>query len=290
MSVIIESAWESREWSQSLDSTTQTFIYFICDADFEEADEDYGEFFAPNDDVALAKFIYANFPEYRVFPSPLGGDLTLFLNNISAKEENSGNWKITLVYTLPDSQQIQDNYVQFGFSTNGETIHIERSIGVVSGASRIDIGGPVPETYGLIGAHKQGIDGIDITDRGLTFTVTAYFTPGIWVTGVIPILAALSKCYNNALFYGFPAGEVLFDYAEGQGSAYKYVPVTFYFVHKPNVNGAIDFPFPPLAMLGHDVVDYRYTDDISAGNLVIWPSYRYVHRVRYPGNFNLLGI
>ena len=45
-----------------------------------------------------------------------------------------------------------------------------------------------------------------------------------------------------------------------------------------------------MTALGHDYIDYRYIEETDANQLVQWPAFRYVHRVRQAGNFALLGI
>lgn len=285
--MFFEIAYESRKWTQTFTDTSQTFVYHICDEDLEQEDT-YGEFFAPNDDIGLALFIYANFPDSRIFVGPTGPFL-LFLTQIDAVEETDDGWTIILTYGSPQAEQAS-GYVQFGFSTNGDTIHISRSKSIRSSAARTDITTGIPETYGLIGANKDSVVGADISAAGLSFSITAYFSPDIWDTSIILMLTALTKTYNNALFYGFPAGEVLLDNVEAQGEVLKTTPVTFHFLHQPNANAIDDTPFPALTALGHDLIDYRYQVETSASTLVSLPAWRYVHQVRDPGNFALLGI
>jgi hypothetical protein len=287
---LLEIAYQSRKWEQGRDSTSQTFVYHLCNADLDQADVDYGAFFAPNDDVGLAKYVYANFPATRNFVTP-DFDIVLFISSIKAEEKADG-WELTLTYSLPDGRQATmfGGYVQLAYNTNGETTNIKMAKSVQSIVSRTDISTLPPETYGLIGATKDGIEGIDISDPGLSFSITAYYTPLVWNSSVALVLAGLTKTYNNALFYGFPAGEVLLDYVDAQGEAYKMVPVTFYFIRKPNLVNVPNLPFPPLTMLGHDVLDYLYEKAADNNKQVIWPSHRKVLRVRDPGNFNLLGV
>lgn len=288
-----EVALESRKWVQNYETTTQTFVYELCNEDLSESDVTYGSFFSPNDDVALAKYIYANFPDYRVFTTPTG-DMVLYIKEITAIEQTEdGGWRFTLEYGPPDRQQYQDNeptYVQFGFSTNGDTRHMSRSLSVISGVARTGATTSPPETYGLIGASKDTVEGIDLSDAALSFNITGFYNTSVWNTSVLLTFTGLTKRYNNATFYGFPAGEVLLDSVEAQGEILKITPVTFNFLHSPNINGASDTPFPALTALGHDYIDYRYVEEALSDQMVQWPLYRYVHRVRQAGNFNLLGI
>jgi len=287
-----EIGYESRRFSQTRDGTTQTFEYYICEPDAISDqvawDTLYGDFFTPNDDVNILKYIYDNFPDSRVFPTSLG-DVELFINDISGVEQVDGGWKVTLTYSLPEKEQ-NSTHIQFGFSTNGETVHIsqaisQRSIVAQSGSSLIP-----PETYRGIGKNGTNVDGMDITDPGLSFNITGYFDPSIWTTSVMLTYASLSKTYNNATFYGFPAGSVLFDYCDANSEAFKYVPVTFNFIYRPNISGVADPPFPSLTKLGHDIVDYIYDPRISNSVQLLHPVFRQILQVREPGNFDLLGI
>ncbi len=287
-----ELAYESRRFTQTRDETTQTFEYYICDppliSDQEAWDGTYGVFFTPNDDVAILQFIYDNFPDSRTFLTSLG-PVELYINELSGAEQVDGGWKVTITYSLPEKEQ-NSSHVQFGFSTNGDTSHIsraisQRSIVAASGSSLIP-----PITYGLIGVGKETIEGIDISDAGLAFSITGYFDPSVWSTSVMLTYASLSKTYNNATFYGFPAGSVLFDYCDANSEAFKFVPVTFNFIYKPNISAVADPPFAALTMLGHDIVDYLYDNQTSNSAQILLPRYRQVLQVRYPGNFDLLGV
>lgn len=287
-----EVALESRKWTQNFESTTETFVYEVCDEDFTESSVTYGTHFAPNDDVGLAKYIYANFPDYRLFTTP-SGDVLLFIKEITAIEHIVGGWRFTIEYGSPERKQYQENepsYVQFGLSTNGDTRHINRSLSVVSAVARTGASTSPPESYGLIGATKDNVEGIDISDNGLAFNITGFYNTAVWDITVLQTFKALTKRYNNATFYGFPAGEILLDSIEAQGEILKVTPVTFNFIQADNINAADDSPFPALTALGHDYIDYRYVEEAISDQIVQWPLYRYVHRVRLAGNFSLLGI
>ncbi len=287
-----EIGYESRRFSQTRDGTTQTFEYYICEpdaiSDQTAWDAIYGSFFTPNDDINILQYIYDNFPDSRVFPTSLG-DVTLYINEISGVEQVDGGWKVTLTYSLPEKEQ-NSTHIQFGFSTNGETSHISTAISQRSIVSRTGSSLIPPETYRLIGVGKETIEGIDLTDPGLSFNITGYFDPSIWTTSVMLTYASLSKTYNNATFYGFPAGSVLFDYCDANSEAFKYVPVTFNFIYKPNISAVADPPFSSLTMFGHDIVDYLYDPKITNSSQILQPTYRQVMQVRNPGNFDLLGI
>lgn len=303
---MFEIAYESRKLTITDSEISQTFVYHICEDQLITApdptvedpilidpatyDPQFGVFFTPNDDMAVLNYIYNNFPDTRDFYLPTG-IITLVLNRLESIEKTDGGWEVTLTYALPSGLKNLENYVQFGFSTNGGEEQVQKAISVKSRATRPGVGLAPPETYGFLGVTDKTVEGINLPATQLSFNITGYFEPTIWGTSILPILTGLGRHYNNALFYGFPAGEILFEYAEGQGEAMKVVPITFYFTHSPNINGVADPPFStPLTMLGHDYVQYLKGQQETNGTVLLLPNWREVVQVHYPGNFNLLGI
>ena len=134
----IELQDESRGYSVTTDSVTQTFVYRICNEDLDYTMEGatYDSFFEPNDDVALAHFVYATFPLFRVFPISLTENVVLYLNSHSAAEDGAG-WVVTLTYSIPPIQQASPGYVQFSINFGGETSKTLRSLQVRSETARI---------------------------------------------------------------------------------------------------------------------------------------------------------
>jgi len=291
---MFEIAYESRKWSFSDSEITQTFEYHICEQDLlvdpETYDPTFGVFFTPNDDMALADYIYANFPDSRDFNTP-GGIVTLVINKIDAVQKVDNGWQVTLTYALPSGLKNLENYIQFGFSTNGGEVQIQKAISVKSRSTRPGVGLSPPETYGFLGVTDKTVECINLPATQLSFNITGYFPPEVWGTALLGVFTGLGRRYNASTFYGFPPGEILFEYAEGQGEAMKVIPVTFYFTHSPNINGVADPPFStPLTMLGHDYVQYLKGQQETNGTVLLLPNWREVVQVRFPGNLNLLGI
>lgn len=289
----VEILKESRKFTQSSSDTSQEFEYVIANEDFDSLGDDttYGTFFTPNDDVALVNYIAANFPSFRTFRTIDGFDIILFLTNYSAQEITAGNWRLNLTYGIPqDQSQGSGSYVQFGFSVGGETTHVSRSKEVKSAVSRTGSSIIPPDNMRGIGLTKNSIEGADIPGKGLRFNITAYYTPDIWDTSFLTLFYNMVPTYNNASFYGFSAGEVLFLGCDGQGDLYRLVPLKFEFLAKQNVAALADDPFDALTALGHDIIDYLYITEESNDFPVRNPFYRYVHRVFDPSNFSLLGI
>ncbi len=292
---MFEIAYESRKFTVTDSDISQTIVYHICEDDIaidpEYWDPTFGNFFTPNDDMALAHFIYSNFPDSREFLVSQTQSITLFIRQTDAVQKVDGGWEVTLTYGLPSGLKQLENYIQFGFSTNGGEIQMQRAITVKNRTTRPGVGLSPPETYGFLGVSDKTVEGISLPATQLSFNITGYFPPEVWGTALIALFTGLGRHYNNSTFYGFPPGEVLFEYAAGQGEAMKVIPVTFYFTHSPNINGVADPPFStPLTMLGHDYVQYLKGRQETNGTVLLLPNWREVVQVRYPGNLNLLGI
>ncbi len=290
----IEILKESRGFNESVNNIEQNLVYVIANEDFDldaGGDATYGEFFTPNDDVGLVNFISATFPSFRTFRTLDGVDVVLVLLDYEADQLQDEAWKVKLRYGIPEDQsQGSGSYVQFGFSIGNETEHISRSLEVKDATGRTGSTLLPPENHGMIGITRNSIEGIDIAARGLKFNITGYFSPQIWDTSFLALFRNLATCYNNASFYGFTAGEVLFLGCDGQGDAYRLIPIKFDFLAKKNAVSLPMPPFPNLTALAHDVVDFLYAAETSNDFQIRAPMYRYVHRVYDPANFALLGI
>lgn len=284
----IEVLGASRGYSITTDSITQTFVYKICNENLDKSgydDSDFGVFFSPNDDVSLAQYVYATFPAFRAFPIDAAGTpIILYLTEHSAVQLVDDVWQVTLTYSLPPQEE--SDYIQFGIDLGGETIRVQKSIGVRYSSVRTGSSLTVPDIKNFIGRGE----GADIVAKGLNFNITRYIPAATWSTGILATLYTLQGNYNNATFYGFAAGEVLFVSASAQGSQFGLTSLTYNFSAKPNANGITDAPFPALYALGHDIIDYLGVRDVDAQFPIQVPVFRYVHQVAYPVNFALLGV
>lgn len=296
----IELLKESRGFEHTLESITQTFAYMICEDDtdgdgipdeFEQDDGVYGSFFTPNDDIGLVKFIAATFPVARLFwtPAGIGKNIILALTSFSASEVQPHAWKLTLTYTVPQSQE--SPYVQFNLQAGGDTIKISKSLQVRTSDSRTDISPLLPPiSDGTIARTQNSVEGADIYGPGIKFGVTNYYLPDIWNTDIIGLLGSVCPGYNNAPYLGRAVGEVLLIDAQAESDPYRLIPVVFNMQIKPNFNGVADPPFGLLYALGHDVYDARYEESISNQVPTQIPMYRYIHRVYNPISFSSLGL
>lgn len=285
----IEIAGESRNYSITTDSVSQTFVYRICFEDTDQLDTEFGAFFAPNDDAGIAKYVYETFPVFRTFPVSATENILLVLTSHTGSEDEAGYWTITLTYSIPPGE-LNPEYVQFGIDFGGETIHVDSGT-VLSSVARTGSALSPPNNYGLIGVTRNSITGTDIVGRGLRFYITAYMDPSVWDYSILQTFYTMIGTTNSGSFYGFAAGEVLLVSISASGqNDYKRVPLTCNFVAKPNIVNQPDPGFPNLTAGGHDILDYLYSDAVDQNFPVKLRNYRYVHRVYQSSNFALLGI
>jgi hypothetical protein len=274
---------KSRQVSITTRNISVTYVYILCIEDeWEDVDNDH--------EVALAR-VEDEVPLFHLI-TIAGIEYAIVKSEVDLKQLGDYEWEVTVKYTLPELEGGSSEFVEIGFSMDGGTQTVTKSIFVRSSHSATSIAEDPPNLFGAIGFTKNGIEGTERLTRGLTFSLTAYFPPSVWSAVYIKTLYNLSKTYNDDVFFTFAPGEVLFLNASGQGSYYKIVPVTFNFLASPNIVGATDPGFPALTMLGHDVVDYLYYEgtDGTTNDLIMTPAFRYVHQIYEPGDLTLLGI
>jgi hypothetical protein len=175
------------------------------------------------------------------------------------------------------------------FDTSGGTRKVFQSYGTQSYAAP---GQTAPDYQGAIGVTDDGVAGVDVIGRALSFSRQRRFAPD-WVTSAwINAIAEITGCYNDAPFFGFDAGEVRFDGASGQQRKAKPWDITFKFTQSPNASDLALGPITVTTKMGWDYlwVRYRKVPDTTANRLVQRPLAAYVEKVLTPASFSVLGI
>lgn len=351
---------ESRKYSIGDDNISQT-IKFGLHGNFTEHAGTTGDLWNSNDDHWVVQFIYDNFPWFREFPASAGGYLYLFLTAGEIEQVAVDYWIATLTYDIPDSSNsgtnqtainnlLQDlglgpgagenggndwseEFTQLSFNTISQLGQINESRMVMEVNKNLNLpaamgipalaGKPAP-----IGANEHGIQGTEIYKREFTFQITQYFTPQKLKYAYVRRLYRMTTCLNNGVFFGFPAGTVLFLGATASGHLMQNVPVTFEFAVRNNFkfsrlgstvlsNPDVDDPnlmydkyaepdfdntvamyvpglTDPVLHLGiHSgwaYVDYRYLSlpDTDAKILIQRPAFRIIHMIYEFNDFNKL--
>jgi len=140
------------------------------------------------------------------------------------------------------------NSYTFSFSTGGATYRIMHAKEQTSyGTSPVDIGD-------LINWNGQTADGLDIVGPKLSITIRKRMLGAIITLPYITTVVGLTGKTNNAAYFGFAAGELLFLGADGSMVPGGDTELTFNFSAAPNVSSATINGETVTDIKGHDYI------------------------------------
>lgn len=184
----------------------------------------------------------------------------------------------------------------WSFSIQAPTLHITQSLGTVGAYKR---GGGAPKNFGgRIGVDQEGATiGCDIPPPA-RFTFKRTTARAVVTQAYLDVLSELAGRPNNAPFYFWQEGEVLFQSAEGQYTAGEGWSINWTFAvekNDPNVIICDGLPHPPATILkyGWDymwVLEETIEDPAQGGRVVQYPGAVYLERVLKFADFSLLEI
>lgn len=213
------------------------------------------------------------------------------LTDFSYAEDDEGSYHYTFSgnYTRKPPEAV----LRWSFDTTGGTIRLMTSKLTNAYAPS---GRTAPNFGGAIGVKNTGKDaepeGVDIILPGLKLTATYKWPKDTVDVAYAKLLAGLTGKTNNAPFYGFATGELLF--LGGTGEVVPGVPneVRYDFLASQNVTGLTIGSISSIAKKGHEYlwVAFEADQDTSAKKLVQKPVAVYVERVYDPDDFSTMGI
>ena len=187
---------------------------------------------------------------------------------------------------------------EFSFTTGGGTSKRYLSVETRSKTGRN--GAVAPDHKRAINVTKSGVDGVDVVEPNFEWSVTRVFAS--ITLKYLRTLTELTGSVNDAVFYGFQAGELLFLGADGQyrgpdgeSNAERWV-ITFKFSASFNND---DFEFtddipgagqPDLTKKGHDYAWAMMAESENGGRIVQQAVAGYIEQVYEEKNFRRLGI
>lgn len=259
------------------------------------------------DDIAALEYAYTLFSGFRAFPSYYNQVLVCVLDNIVAKDVGPNTWRFEATYKYdansgtggenPGEDDTTLPYIKYGFTIGQGTKLIKRSLSsttpVLSTESKL--AGPL-DFMGAINVNDTTINGTEIPDAQFKLQITAYYFPQFVTMAFGNLIADLINgprgygTHNNATFLTRPAGEVQLLSASGGGTVVDIVPITFEFSLKKNVTALTDPGFADLTMLGHEIVDYYWRQDVDLpkGSIRLIADQRVVHTITEPVDYTLL--
>jgi hypothetical protein len=221
----------------------------------------------------------------------------LLVQEYRAEKQEGPVWDVTAEYGRtqpgtpppPGTPPSFDSKLSISFSTAGGTTRLTQSI-----STKTTFDPPSPDEKGAIGVTDQGVEGIDVNERGFEWTETHSMSAETLSGAYLQTLKAITWTTNRDAFRGFLPGEVLFKGASGTWRTGENAEIGFTFEGRfnrpPGLKiGDITLDFE---IKGHEYIDVRYKNamDTVGGYKIKVPQFVYVHQIYEEGNFELLGI
>lgn len=222
--------------------------------------------------------------------------------SISVETIDGDTWLASVPYRIPGTTRPPnpDDGLRMSFTTAGGNVKIFQ---VKSGNHIADYPSGVTSTKGALNATEDGVEGLDIPVKGLSFTIRKAIDPADMTSGYLADLYNLSYTVNNASYtitvndidYTFAAGELLFQYATGDDQRGDGMwDLTFNFVASPNVTGITIASTPSnitgIAKKGHEYLWCIYKKVVASGKTRQYVDSVHIDQVYDPADFTGLGL
>jgi len=182
----------------------------------------------------------------------------------------------------------------YTIDTTAQTVHVTQAIAtryrrIAADGAGAGVG-TGPDEKLAIGVTRERVEGVDIFAPNLQFTRTVRRAT-VTLAYMNSALYGLVGRVNNAGFYGFAAGELLYMGCTGTYTNNGYWELTHKFAASPNetaidVGGGITVPDKK----GWEYLWVGYDPDTVVNKVLMVPKVAYVQQVYKTGNFALLQI
>lgn len=195
-------------------------------------------------------------------------------------------YKVTINYGLPQNQvQTTDPATEsfntvLTFNMTGGTTHITQALATTSYAPAAVTPVDVRKTIGLDLKTGQ-VRGLDMFSPILDYTLATRFANEVVTQEYIDALYDMTPCTNNALFYGRPAGSVLFKGARGSKRGQEQWELGFELAYSKNVTGKTIGTIEGINKTGWQYLEVLYVDGTATlgGKKIQVPGQVNVHTV-----------
>jgi len=258
----IEVYGESRDFTVTRKSVSKIMTFIVTSEDFlDNADTQLipgTDTLLYFDDSEMQKEILPAFTgvvpivyQFWIDPSTY---IWLYVQEVSAKQLNFKQWKITVTFDVPEDngqnngggggdtgpsagEKNSDEFTQISFNSEVKfekkqtafLAEIQEYYGGPGLASLYTVGQPC-----FIGISDEGIEGYEQPVRSFTFEITQYLSPKFLTYEYCRKLARCAACLNSKPFFGFAPLSVMCMGAGASGHLFQNVPVTLQFEVRTN--------------------------------------------------------
>lgn len=230
------------------------------------------------DIAALYQFVVSNIP------------LTFALQPIQQitydESDEDGHTEFTITYS---SREPAESLLKISFDTTGGQVRARTS----RATTAFPVAGrTAPDYRGAVEVSDGQPQGVDVVIPALKLTYTYKWPKGVVDLADVRALAGITGRTNDALWYGFQAGELLYLGSSGQLDLTLPTEVTYNFVASANATISIGSWITGIAKQGHQHlwVAFEDTEDTSAKKLVQRPLAAYVETLYPSASFAAFGI
>jgi len=234
---------------------------------------------------------------YAIALAPEYDGRGLVRDKISVDSIGGGNWKCTVDYVHPDSndqqRELDVGEYEFSFDTGGGNITRTVSYGTTKYAKS---GETAPDFKGAIGVIKEAnetrIEGVQVGVPSLKFQIRKRQPRTSISLEYVRTLKSMTFKKNDATFLGFEAGELLFIGATGREGTETDPEVTYHFIASDNADNITVGDITSVVKAGHDYlwVFFEDIEDASADMTVKQPKAVYVEEVYKEDDYTKLAI
>lgn len=214
---------------------------------------------------------------------------SLPISDVSYEEDGEilGSWTFSITYSTVEAAEA---LLRIGFDSTGGTVRVTTSKATTSYPAT---GRTAPDFKGGIEVSGGEAQGIDITIPALKVVFNYKWPVGSISLTQVRNLAGFTGKVNNASWYGFDAGELLFLGASGEIDPTLPTDIQYTFVASENATGlSIGSAITGIAKQGHQHlwVAFEEQADASAGKSIPRPLAAYVETLYGVADFALFGI
>lgn len=191
------------------------------------------------------------------------------------------------VFTAGYASKQLESTVKIGWDSTGGTVRMSTSRGTSSYARS---GVTAPNFKNAINVRNGEVEGVDVVTPALKLTFTYRWPKGVMNLAYIKAAAGMVGTTNDAGFWTFSAGELLFLGTTGELDPTVATDVQYHFAASANASGLSIGDIASVAKGGHQYLWVMFDQSTDANKIVQRPLACYVETVYGSSNFASFGI